>query len=298
MIVAGFLMLLVIAPLAVFWGDSRVVAGLACLVAALALWRAAMLQERERLRGSRPNSAADVVRQLSAWVTQRRRDPIVSKTALDRGQEYATGVQDGAYATLDEVLDRLAELLRMLPGVESTRRGRRSGRARPSGRPAAGSTRRSGSSTRVTPPAGARRTAPAGSVEGRPRPPAPRGGAGRGTPPRGAAPLGPRGEAGRPRSGGSPGPADPRSDPRSGPPRDRQPPAGKRPSGPPPAGATEPPAPRPAPESGRGGEAPGEPPQGSVLAAPTRSRPAGPASQRPPAARRPLDPDIVASPTS
>ncbi|HSV68201.1 MAG TPA: hypothetical protein VLJ59_20225 [Mycobacteriales bacterium] len=114
MIVAGFLMLLVIAPLAVFWGDARVVAGLACCVAALALWRAAALQEKLRVSRGRPSNAADVIRQLTGWVAQRRREPIVSQSALDRGREYATGVQDGAYATLDEVLDRLAEMLRVV----------------------------------------------------------------------------------------------------------------------------------------------------------------------------------------
>jgi hypothetical protein len=115
-IVAGVLMLLVIAPLAVFWADGRmVVAGLACCLAAVALWRAATLQARVRAALARPSSAADVIHMLSGWLARRRRDPIVSQSALGRGREYAAGIQDGAYATLDEMMDRLAELLRMLP---------------------------------------------------------------------------------------------------------------------------------------------------------------------------------------
>jgi hypothetical protein len=115
-IVAGVLMLLVIAPLAVFWADGRVViAGVACCLAAVALWRAATLQGRVRAVLARPSSAADVIHMLCGWLAQRRRDPIVSRSALERGREYAAGVQDGAYATLDEMMDRLAELLRMLP---------------------------------------------------------------------------------------------------------------------------------------------------------------------------------------
>src|SRR5205823_11672348 len=39
-IIAGFVMLLAVAPLALF-GDPRLAAGLACCLAALALWRAA-----------------------------------------------------------------------------------------------------------------------------------------------------------------------------------------------------------------------------------------------------------------
>src|SRR6266540_2249305 len=107
-------MLLVVAPLALF-ADARIAAGLACCLAALALWRAAALQERERLRRARPADASTVVRQLSAWLVRRRRGPVVSEQARERGREYATGVQDGAYATLDEVIDRLAETLRLLP---------------------------------------------------------------------------------------------------------------------------------------------------------------------------------------
>ena len=114
MIIAGFVMLLVVAPLALF-ADARIAAGLACCLAALALWRAAALQERERLRRARPADASTVVRQLSAWLVRRRRGPVVSEQARKRGREYATGVQDGAYATLDEVIDRLAETLRLLP---------------------------------------------------------------------------------------------------------------------------------------------------------------------------------------
>src|SRR6266542_648781 len=107
-------MLLVVAPLALF-ADARIAAGRACCLAALALWRAAALQERERLRRARPADASTVVRQLSAWLVRRRRGPVVSEQARKRGREYATGVQDGAYATLDEVIDRLAETLRLLP---------------------------------------------------------------------------------------------------------------------------------------------------------------------------------------
>jgi hypothetical protein len=120
-IIAGFVVLLVVAPLAMFAGDARIAAGLACCLAGLALWRAATLQERERARRSRPSDAASVIRQLSALLVQRRREPIVSEEARQRGREYATGVQDGAYATLDEVIDRLAEALRLLPPAPGER---------------------------------------------------------------------------------------------------------------------------------------------------------------------------------
>lgn len=205
MIVAGFLMLLVVAPLAVFWGDSRIVAGLACLVAAVALWRAAVLRERERMRAPRPHGAADVIKHLSTWVAQRRRDPIVSQAARDRGAEYAQGVQDGAYATLDEVLDRLGELLRMLPPTEPRgRRGRRRG-ARGAGsrqRRGGGSAGpqplvprpRSGHGRPAVPGGGAARgggTAPKPGQRRRSEPPvAPEQGRGRGVP-RGRRPMDP-----------------------------------------------------------------------------------------------------------
>src|SRR5262249_9837960 len=117
-IVAGFVFLLAAAPFAILAGDARIAAGLAYALAALALWRVAALQERERRRQSRPADVATFVRELSGWLARRRRDPIVSEEAKERGLEYATGVQDGAYAVLDDVLDRLAEILRMLPPGE------------------------------------------------------------------------------------------------------------------------------------------------------------------------------------
>src|SRR5262249_61549630 len=113
-------------------GALRIAAGLAYALAALALWRVAALQERERRRQSRPADVATFVRELSGWLARRRRDPIVSEEAKERGLEYATGVQDGAYAVLDDVLDRLGEILRMMAPGE---RGRGAGGGRRRGGP-------------------------------------------------------------------------------------------------------------------------------------------------------------------
>src|SRR5262249_57661965 len=100
------------------------------------VWRGGGVQERERRRRIRPGDAATVVRELSGWLARRRRDPIVSEEAKERGLEYATGVQDGAYAVLDDVLDRLGEILRMMaPGERGRGAGGAGRRGRPPARP-------------------------------------------------------------------------------------------------------------------------------------------------------------------
>jgi hypothetical protein len=297
-IVAGLVVLLAAVPLAFFAGDGRIGAGLACCVAAFALWRAAALQERERRHRSRPGDAATVLRGLSEWLVRRRKAPIVSEEARERGVEYATGVQDGAYAMLDDVIDQVAEAMRLLPPAD-----RPGGHARPrggsAGAVATGPPRGSGGH-RASHRAGAPPT-PARRREAQPRPEA--------EPPRGRqrreAPTPPPG----PGWSGRPPTAPPGSRPRPGQPPPT-PPGQASPVAPPPPGAPPPGIQSPGPGSSSP-QSPGSPPSGTrppehpgrgSSDPPGRSRSSPPADSEPEEqpyrpARRPQRPPGSTGPT-